>query len=791
MIFCTARHALYLGLTHTRVWAALIFSLISVCTFPVFANPEGQDLTKNTTIENFEGKVGKTLDQSIPAWPQRPKAAEDAPNIVIWLIDDAGFSNLQPYGKLIETPNVQEIANRGLTYIDFHSVPLCSPARAALLSGRNHHSVSMGSHVMSTGGFPGYNGYIPKSAASVAKVLKMNGYSTWAFGKWDQAHGIETSVAGPFDNWPSGRGFERFYGFHGGEAHHFEPSLWSDHSPISPAGENPDYFLTTDMADKAIEFIGGLRAINQKKPFFLYWATGAVHAPHHAPPEYIEKYSGRFDMGWDEAREITHKHQLKAGLLPKGTKLSPRRPEIPAWDDVPDHEKKLYARQMEAFAAQLDHTDEEFGRILDYIERIGELDNTIVIVTSDNGASAEGGMTGLHNEALSFNSQVSTFEDNIRFYDEWGGPNTVNHMHAGWAMASNSPFPFYKHQVEGGGTHVPMVISWPEGIKTTGVRTQYHHMIDLVPTLYDATDINPPKVIDGVKQQPLDGMSFGYSFGDAKAPERRTSQYYEIWGNRGMYKDGWKASTIHNNIMPWQRPVPGKLDEDVWRLYHVDEDFSQSTDLAKERPEKLKELQEAWAVEAEKFGVYPVDPDRRTRFIRTMNNSGRKEEVIRYIPPGAIRIPEPMAPSVKNKDYIIRAKLDMPNGEEGNGIIVTAGGITGGYAIYLEDDHPIYVHNLYNEHHYFVRGTEKVPKGKSILEFHFEKNEDNNGGIGRFFLEGKEIGRGLIDETTKNSFSIEDGFDIGRDEGSPVTTEYTPPFSFSGTIEEVEFDLSK
>lgn len=749
------------------------------------------EATPNTSRENFEGIIGKTRDESVPAWPERPHPPENAPNVIIWLLDDAGFASLEPYGGLTRTPTLDHLAKRGLTYTDFHSIPLCSPARAALLAGRNHHSIAMGSHIMSPAGYPGYNGRIPKSAASVAKLLQQSGYATYAIGKWDQTPVTEASVAGPFDSWPSGQGFERFYGFLGGEAHHFEPSLWSDHTPITPDEGDSDYFLTTDMADKAIEFVGGLRAVDQKKPFMLYWSTGAVHAPHHAPRPYIDKYEGSFDEGWDKARDRIHQRQLELGLLPEGTQLSPKRPEIPDWADLSSEEQRLYARQMQAFAGQLDHADEQFGRIVQFLERTGELQNTIIIVTSDNGASAEGGMAGLHNEAMSLNGVKPTFESTKRFYDAWGGPDTVNHFHAGWGMAGNTPFPFYKHQVDGGGTHVPLIVFWPERIKSSGIRTQYHHIIDIAPTILEAAGIDPPGVVDGVRQLPLDGISMIYTFDDEDAEERRTAQYYEIWGNRGMYKDGWKASTIHNNIMPWERPVPGNLEDDVWRLYHVDADFSQSVDLAAERPDKLKELQEAWAVEADKYGVYPLDPDRRTRFIAAMNKSGRKEEVIRYFPEGAFRIPEAMSPPVKNRSFRIRARLNMPADMPGEGIIVTSGGVTGGYAIYLEDGFPVYVHNLYNERHFYVRGTERVPAGKSTLEFRFDKNEDNNGGSGSFLLDGVEIGRGQIDETTRNSFSIEDGFDIGRDEGSPVTKDYTPPFAFSGTIEDVVFDFSE
>ena len=744
----------------------------------------------NTTRDNFTGVIGPTAGESVPAWPEAPRPPDGAPNVVVWLLDDAGYANFEPYGGMIETPTISRLADNGLVYANFHSVPLCSPARAALLAGRNHHSVSMGSHVMSAAGFPGYHARIQKSAGSIATILRGQGYATYAFGKWDQTPPAEVSVAGPFDRWPSGQGFERFYGFMAAEAHHFHPSLWADHTPVLPP-DDEDYFLTTDLADKAIEFVGGLRAIDRERPFLLYWSTGAVHAPHHAPREFIDKYNGVFDDGWDHYRETAHRRQLERGLLPAGTRLSERRPEVPAWADVPQEQRPLYARQMQAFAGQLEHADRQFGRIVDYLERIGELENTIIIITSDNGASAEGGMAGLHNEAASFNSQTVSFESNQPYLDKWGGPDTVNHFHTGWGMASNTPFPFYKHQVDAGGTTVPLIIHWPERIKQAGVRTQYHHIIDVVPTLLDMMGVEAPEVIDGVEQLPFDGISMAYTFDQPDADDERTSQYFEIWGNRGMYKDGWQASTIHNNIMPWQPPIPGDLNDDVWRLYHVAEDFSHSVDLAAERPDKLRELLDAWAVEAEKYGVYPVDPNRRGRVRANIVRAGRQEKVIEYFPEGATRIPETMSPNVKNKSFLIRANLDMPAGESGEGVIVTAGGVTGGYAVYVSDGYPVYVHNLYNEEHYYVRGNRRLPAGESELEFRFVKNADDNGGVGTFLLDGDEIGSAAIPETTSNLFSVEDGFDVGLDYGSSVTSEYDPPFTFTGRIVNVVFDLNQ
>lgn len=763
------------------------------CFLVILSACDGQnknDVEIGASPEKFPGVVGRTLKESRAAWPARPLARENAPNVVVWLLDDAGYAQLSPYGSIINTPNVQKLADQGVVFSDFHSVPLCSPARAALLAGRNHHSVSMGSHVMSPAGFPGYSAQIPKSTSSLAAVLKQEGYATYALGKWDQTPMTDASVAGPFDLWPSGQGFERFYGFLGGEAHHFHPAMWADHTPIEPAQNREDYFLTTDIADKAIEFVGGLRAANRDKPFFLYWSTGAVHAPHHASKSYIEKYKGQFDMGWDKLRGETLARQIELGLVPAGTKLSPRAGEIPSWDSLTKEEQVLYARQMEVFAAQLEHADYEFGRIVSYLEEIGELENTIVFVTSDNGASAEGGLAGLHNEALSFNSKEASLEQNYRFFDRWGGPDTVAHYHAGWASAGNTPFPYYKHHVDGGGTHVPLIAYIPNRKFQTGVRRQYSHIIDVVPTLLDLLEIEPPAYVDNVRQRPHDGISLGYALKEPDASSLRTTQYYEVWGNRGIYDKGWKAATIHNHIQPWQRPVPGRLEDDRWRLYHVAEDFSQSNDLAERYPEKLKELQQLWEVEAEKYGVFPLDPDRRTRFRAQMNKSAIKDSTVEFHPRGAIRVPEALSPPVKNKNFAIESFVSLQDGQELSGVMVAAGGVTGGYSFYIDKGHPVFAYNLYNEEHITIRSGSVLPAGKSVITFRFEKNKENNGGVGVLKINGEETGRGIFRETIPNAFSIEDTFDVGADTGTAVVNAYDPPFAINpDALEKVVFHL--
>lgn len=736
---------------------------------------------------DFAGIIGRTLDQSVPAWPSRPVPRSDAPNIVVWLLDDAGFAHLEPYGGLVRTPILTSLARNGALFRNFNAPPLCSPSRAALLSGRNSHSVGMGSHVMSIAGFPGYNGQVPPSTASITRILRDAGYATFAVGKWDQTPLSESSAAGPFNHWPSGQGFERFYGFLGGDAHHFSPSLWSDHSPVHPGDGDQDYFLTTDLADHAMEFIGALRANNSQRPFFLYFATGAVHAPHHAPEEYIRRYRGAFDEGWDVLRERVFQRQIDSGVVPQGTTLTPRSDEIPAWESLSDEQRTLYARQMEAFAGQLEHADHEFGRMLAYLERIGELDNTIIIVTSDNGASAEGGLAGMHNEGLTLNGRALSDAANARFLVEWGGPATVPHFHAGWAMVGNTPFAYYKHHTEGGGSRVPLILSWRRANFAAGVRPQYGHMIDIGPTLLEAGAISAPSTVDGVEQAPLHGQSLLYALLDPEAPSRRTRQYYEVWGNRAIYEDGWRASTIHANIMPWQPAVPGNVDLDVWRLFNVNEDFSESRDLSGLYPERLRRLQTLWEEEARRYGVFPIDPDRRPRFNAQMTTLGPSGPRVEYFPEGAIAIPEALAPQVKNRSFSIGA--DIHTDGRDSGVIVAAGGVTGGYALYLRDGYPTYVHNLYNEDHFYVRGDRRLPAGRVQLTFQFDKSDEGNGGVGTLLVNGVAIGSARIPETVRRNFSIEDGMDIGRDEGSTVTDEYDTPNAFTGQIERVVFDL--
>ncbi len=582
----------FLGLIAATVWSSY---QQSVQAEPSASEPTtGQDSPKekvgvNSFAKNFKGKVGKTLKDSQEYWPQPVEPPKGAPNVLIWLIDDCGYGHTSTFGGLVPTPNIDRVAKKGLTYTNFHTTALCSPTRAAFLAGRNHHSIGLGSHSLTAMGFPGYNAHVPPSARGFARVLQMFGWLTSMIGKWDHTPQWESTVAGPFDRWPTREGFDRFYGFMSADMNNFNPIMWTEHTPVQPGLGKTDYHVIEDMADKAIEFVSMTKAAKAEKPFCMFWATPAVHAPHQAPRDWIEKFRGKFDGGWDQARETILERQIKQCIVPPNTKLAPRDKEIPEWKTLSNEEKKLYARQMEAFAGQLAYSDYQFGRLLDYLERIGELDNTLIIVTSDNGSSGEGGLGGTFNENGFFNGTPNVpLEDNLRFYEQWGNRVGVWHFNAGWAMAGNTPFGWYKQSAFRGGHADPLVISWPKGIQEKHwgeKRKQYHHIIDISPTILQACGVESPKSIDGVLQQPIEGIPMYYTFNDPNAKDRHTTQYFEMFGNRGLYKDGWTAVTQHRDRKPWDTSASKQsFKDDVWHLYHVEKDYSQSTNLAKQYP---------------------------------------------------------------------------------------------------------------------------------------------------------------------------------------------------------------
>ena len=747
---------------------------LSMLLLTVFTSQAQNDNTKE-----FKGKIGTTLDDSEEYWPEPVKAPEGAPNVLIWLIDDMGYGHSSAFGGLTPMPTIDKLAANGLRYNNFHTTALCSPSRASIAAGRNHHNLGMGSHSLTAMGFPGYNAHPPASAKGFADILKREGWSTMFLGKWDHTPQWESTFAGPFDRWPSGDGWEHFYGFMSGDMNNFNPIMWADHTPLQPNYDAPGYHVNEDMSTKAIEWISMLKASDHDKPFCMFWATGAVHAPHQAPKNWIKKFEGKFNMGYDKARELILANQIEMGIVPKGTKLSARDEEIPAWETLNDKEKALYERQMEAFAGQLAYTDHEFGKILDYLDKIGELDNTIVIFTSDNGGSAEGALHGTFNENGFFNGVPNIpYETNAQYINEWGNKVGVWHVTAGWTQAGNTPFQFYKQSAHRGGNADAMVVSWPNGIDPENngqIREQYHHIIDIAPTILEAAGVEAPKVIDGVEQIPFDGVPMNYSFNKPKAKDTRLVQYYELFGNRAIYADGWTAVTLHRDKRPWVLNAEGTLDDDKWELYNLKEDFAQSNDLAEKYPEKLAELKALFEEEAKKNNVYPLDGDVGPRLAKMQARAAPQGKELVYWPPAAIRVHESVAPPVKNKSHELIANVDIPANGSGDGILVTAGGRTSGYALMVLDNQLVYIYNYIGDRT-IVMSSENVPTGKSQLRMVFTKT-GNFEGDAEIFINEKSVGKVHIPKTIPATYSIEETFDVGQDTGSPIIEDtYAVPF---------------
>ena len=739
----------------------------------------------------FRGTVGRTVKGSKPDFPKGVEAPKGAPNVLLILTDDVGFGATSPFGGPIQTPTFQKLANEGLRYNMFHTTALCSPTRAALITGRNHHSVASGVITEFATGFPGYNSLVPRSAGSIGEGLKGNGYNTSWFGKMHNVPDWMSSQAGPFDLWPSGLGFEFFYGFLGGDSDQWHPALYENTRPIEPYVGKPNYILDVDLANKAIDWLRMQHALAPNKPWFLYYATGTAHAPHHAPKDWIAKYKGQFDQGWDKVREETLARQIKLGVVPPNTRLTKRPEQLPAWDSLSDDQQRLYARMMEVYAGALSHADSQIGRLLDAIEQSGQRDNTLVIfIMGDNGASAEGSLQGTTNEvATAANGVTESLPYLLSMIDELGGPKTYNHYPVGWAHAMDSPMQWTKQVASHfGGTRNGMVISWPARIKDKGgIRSQFSHVTDIVPTIYEAIGIKPPSVMNGTKQKPLEGTSLVYTFNNAKAPTRHRTQYFELVGNRAIYKDGWMASTTPLRL-PWvtigQEPNP---DDFKWELYNINEDFSQANDLAAKNPAKLKELQQAFDVEAKKYNVYPLDSTFASRAdpaIRPSLTRGRSQ--FTYYP-GMVRIPEGSAPDFKNKSWAIAAEVTIP--ERGaSGVLATMGGRFGGWALLMQDGKPQFVYALSNQsdHKYRVASDQTVPAGNHVVRFSFKYDEGGigKGGTGTLFVDGNQVAQGAIPRTIAVRVSLDETFDIGEDTGTPVVEDYVDkmPFRFTGTL---------
>jgi arylsulfatase A-like enzyme len=778
--------------------AAMIALVLAIASLPLALAQESK--TSGDRLDRsvlpippspFKGEIKRTAKDSTPDFPKEVEAPEGAPNVLLILTDDVGFGASSTFGGPIQTPTLQRIAESGLRYNMFHTTALCSPTRAALITGRNHHSVASGVITEFATGYPGYNSLVPKSAGSVGEVLKENGYNTSWFGKAHNVPDWKSSQAGPFDLWPSGLGFEYFYGFLGGDSDQWHPALYENTMPIEPYLGKSDYILDHDLADKAIAWMRMQHALAPNKPWLLYYATGTAHAPHHAPKEWIEKYKGQFDQGWDKVREETLARQIKLGIVPPNTQLTKRPEQIPAWDSLSADQKRLYARMMEVYAGALSYADDQIGRLLSAVEESGQLDNTLVIfIMGDNGASAEGTLQGTTNEvATAANGVKESLPFLLSMIDELGGPLAYNHYPVGWAHAMDAPMQWTKQVASHfGGTRNGLVISWPAQIKDKGgLRSQFAHVIDIVPTIYEAAGITPPTMMDGVEQKPLDGASLVYTFNGAKAPTRHSTQYFELVGNRGIYKDGWMANTTPLRL-PWvtigEEPNP---DDFKWELYNINEDFSQANDLAAKYPDKLKELQAAFNAEAKKYNVYPLDSSFASRAdpsIRPSLTRGRTE--FKYYPV-MIRIPEGSAPDFKNKSWTVAAEISIPTGGA-SGVLATIGGRFGGWALLLRDSKPEFIYALSNQpqHKFRIASDQAIPPGNHVVrvKFDYDGGGIGKGATGTLLVDEKQVAEGKIPQTIGVRFSLDETFDVGEDTGTPVSEDYAGkmPHAFTGTL---------
>lgn len=789
-------------LAKTAVAILLSTALFLVSTFSFAQSAIATEIpaqgTQETTVQLpkpdpvFKGRVGKTYKDSVPSYPKPVKAPEGDPNVLLILLDDVGFGMTSTFGGPVPTPNLDKLANNGISYNRFHTTALCSPTRAALLSGRNHHSVGTGVIIETGTGYPGYTGIIPKSTALISETLNDNGYATAMFGKWHNTPEPDISPAGPFNRWPTGLGFDYFYGFNGGEAHQYYPNLYRNTVPVSPP-KTPEegYHFTADMTDEAIAWTRNVRAADKEKPWFVYFSTGAVHAPHHTPPEWQEKFKGQFDHGWDKQRELTYQKQLEMGIIPEGTQLTPRPEEIPAWAEVPEEAKTVYTRLMENYAGYMAHTDYHIGRLIDSLEQSGELDNTLIFyIVGDNGASAEGGLEGTFSELASLLGIQLGLESTINRVDEIGGPTSEPHVPVGWAWAMDSPFQWTKQVASHfGGTRNPMVVHWPQGIQSKGeMRDQFHHVIDIAPTILEATKIPAPTEVNGIDQKPMEGVSMLYSFDDQNAQDQRTTQYFEMFVNRGIYDEGWMASS-HFGV-PWNTASrEGDFLDAPWELYNLEEDFSQANDLAQVNPEKLQDLQAKFVEEAQKYNVFPLDPRLSERFDPKLRVSGEPPTNWTYYG-NDVRLPEPVGPQLFPRGHTIAADVTIPQ-EGAEGVITCAGSFSAGWSLYVQDNKPNFRYTVFDIGDVTIPGTVDLPKGKVTVKSEFTPDgSQQGGGTLKLFVNDKLAGEGKL---TRSLFRHGlEPFEVGRDSITAIAPAYEDQgdFEFTGQINEVNFALN-
>ncbi|MBK8575965.1 MAG: arylsulfatase [Elusimicrobia bacterium] len=773
--------------------------LLGNATPALAAATENQDPVDRTILPLREPvyPTSRVLDVREATPPRhfdvRPPAG--APNVMVVLLDDLGFAGTSAFGGPVPTETFDQISREGLRYNNFHTTAVSSPTRAALKSGRNHHVNNMGAIIETGTAFPGNTGQIPANVAPLAEMLRLNGYGTGAFGKWHELAAWEASAAGPFDRWPTRQGFDKFYGFLGGETNQWAPFVYDGTTAVE-LPEDPQYHFMADMTDKAISWMKFQKALAPEKPFFMYFAPGATHAPHHVPAEWIAKWKGKFDGGWDVLRKEILARQIKLGIVPKGTKLAPKPDAIPDWDKLTKDQKTLFAHQFEVFAAFLDYTDHHIGRLIKAVEEAGQRDNTmVVLVYGDNGTSAEGGANGMFSEMTYFNGVQEKVEDMLKVMDKWGGPETYPHMAAGWAVALDTPYTWTK-QVgsDPGGTKVGMAIRWPRGIKAKNqIRSQFAHVIDVAPTILEAAGLPEPKVVNGVPQRPMDGVSMLYSFNDPKAKERHTTQYFEMFGNRAIYNDGWYARTIHR--APWEPKPRRPLADDIWELYDLRKDFSLVTDLSKANPQKLEELKALFMQEAEKNYALPIDDRVFERIIAS--NVGRPDLMAGRtsitLAEGMVGMTENTFLNIKNRSKTITAEIDVPT-TGGQGIVMAQGGRFGGWAVYVKDGVPAYDYNFLGMQRFTVAGKEKLKPGPTTLRFEFAYDGGGvgKGGLGTLYVDGKKVAEGRIERTQPAIFSADETADVGIDLASPVveTIGAERASKFTGKISRVTVEVA-
>jgi arylsulfatase A-like enzyme len=734
----------------------------------------------------FKGRIGRDWRDSEPWWPEEPRAREGAPNVVVIVLDDVGFAQLGCYGSDIETSVINGLSASGVRLANFHTTSLCSPTRACLLTGRNHHRSAMGRVADLAVGFPGYWGKPPRENGFLSEILRDNGYATYAVGKWHLSPEDETNMAASRATWPLARGFDRWYGFHGGETHQFVPALFHDnHSLRPPASFDEGYHLSEDLVDHAITFLGDLRAVDADRPFFLYFAFGACHSPHQPPAHWRDHYRGRFDAGWDEWRQATFARQIAEGLLPATTVLFDRPGWVRAWDTLDDAQRRVAARFMESFAGFLSHADEQVGRLLAFLDEIGERENTIVVVVSDNGASAEGGAEGSINDVRLTNLDPADNDEMLRRIDEIGGPLTHNNYPWGWTMAGNTPFRRWKREVHEGGVADPCIISWPRGDLASGqIRHQFTHAIDVLPTIIEMIGAPLPEAIDGVSQSTLDGVSFAYLLNDAGVdePERHETQFFEMFGSRAIYHQGWKAVTFHpvGPLYDDQNPN-ASFDDDVWELYRVAEDLAETHDLASEHPQVLQELIDRWWVEAERNQALPLDNRVLWALTHPKPDQRRPRDRYRYFPGGA-QVPESVAVNVRNRSHAVLVDVVIPEAGSFDGALLALGSALGGWSLHVLNEKLRYVHNLYGKTRHVIEASTTLTPGSHLLEYEFTK-DDGLGGVGVLRCDGEEVARGVIDRFTPSGFNgVGAGLTCGYEWGPAVGTGYEAPFTFAGTI---------